>query len=326
MWSRKSRETTEPSARFTEDFEDEVACHVQRLDKTAVSHLFGITWRTVGRIVERVVQRKRPGDLMDDLTFIGVDELSYRKGHRYLTLVTDHLSHRIVWGKEGKSAATLAVFFEELGEERAMNIRAVTIDMSKAYIKVVREKVPHAQIIFDRYHVEQLVREALDKTRRQEWQRLRKTDQANSVKNMRWLLLKNPWNLTRREEEKLSSLPKTNRRLYRAYLLKESFMDLLDRRQVNVVARKLNEWLTWASRSRLPDFVRVARTIRKHREDILAFVHWRLTNGLIEGLNNKARLITRRAYGFHSADATLAMIMLCCSKLRLDPVRKRLLE
>lgn len=121
-------------------------------------------------------------------------------------------------------------------------------------------------------------------------------------------------------------MPKTNRRLYRAYLLKESFMDLLDRRQVNVVAKKLNEWLSWASRSRLPDFVRVARTIREHREDILAFVHWRLTNGLIESLNNKARLITRRAYGFHSADATLAMIMLCCSKLRLDPVRKRLLE
>jgi transposase len=313
-------------SRFTQDFEDAVAYHTQRLDKTGVTHLFGIAWRTVGRIVERVVKRKRTGDPLDDLEFIGVDELSYRKHHRYLTLVTDHVGERIVWGREGKSAETLAAFFEALGEERCRIIRVVTMDMSQAYIKVVREKLPWAQIVFDRYHVEQLVRNALDKTRRQEWQRLRGDPDADasSMKHLRWVLLKNPWNLKAAERQNLSTLPKVNARLYRAYLLKESFMELLDRRQPNVVARKMDQWLSWASRSRLPEFVKAARTIRSHRKDILAFVRWRLSNGLIEGLNTKARLITRRAYGFHSAEATLAMIMLCCTKLQLHPIRKQI--
>jgi len=314
------------TSRFTRDFEDSVAYHAQRVDKTAVTHMFGIVWRTVGRIIERVVKRKRPGDSLDDLELIGVDEISYRKHHRYLTLVTDHVGERIVWGSEGKSAESLAKFFDELGEQRCRIIQVVTMDMSKAYIKVVRERVPWAQIVFDRYHVEQLVREALERTRREEWRRLRGDPEgdASSIKNLRWVLLKNPWNLRASERQRLSALPQVNARLYRAYLLKEAFMDLLDRRQINVVNRKLDDWLSWASRSRMPAFVKVARTIREHREDILAFIEWRLSNGLVEGLNAKARLLTRRAYGFHSAQAALSMIMLCCTKLLLKPVRKQL--
>jgi transposase len=292
------------------------------MDKTTVTKVFRIGWRTVGRIVERVVKRKRPDDCLAGLEYIGVDELSYRKGHRYLTLVADHIRGRIVWGKEGKSAETLAAFFEELGEERCEAIRVVTMDMSEAYIKVVRENLPWATIVFDRYHVESLVRVALDKTRRQEWRRLQGTEEGDSIKHLRWALLKNQWNLTSLDWEKVATLPRRNARLYRAYLLKESFVGILDRRQPNVVARKLKEWMAWASRSRLPEFVRVARTIKKHLDGIVAYVRCRYSNGLVEGLNNKARLLTRRAYGFHSAAATLAMIMLCCTNLCLAPVLK----
>jgi transposase len=110
--------------------------------------------------------------------------------------------------------------------------------------------------------------------------------------------------------------------LYRAYLLKESFANILDRRQPNVVKDKLGDWLAWASRSRLPAFVDVARTIRKHLDDIVAYIRYRLTNGVVEGLNNKARLLTRRAYGFHSATAIIAMVMLCCTGIELQPCRK----
>jgi transposase len=292
------------------------------MDKTTVTKLFRIGWRTVGRIVERVVKRRRPDDALDGLECIGVDELSYRKGHRYVTLVCDHLSRRIVWGHEGKSAASLAAFFEELGEQRCRNIRVVTMDMSQAFIEMVRKYVPWAEIVFDRYHIESLVRAALDKTRRQQWRSLQGTEEGDGIKHLRWALLKSKWNLTPMESEKVSKLPRRNARLYRAYLLKESFVGILDRRQPNVVKRKLKEWLSWASRSRLPEFVRVARTIKKHLDGIVEYVRCRLSNGLLEGLNNKARLITRRAYGFHSADATLAMIMLCCSNLRLNPVLK----
>lgn len=314
--------SAEVSPRFTEDFENQVAYVAQRSDKTSIEHMFGIAWRTVGRIVERVVNRKRPRDPLRGLQHIGVDELSYRKRHQYITLVTDHGDRRIVWGKEGKNADTLMAFFAELGEEGCRAIKTVTMDMSGAYIKATREALPHAQIIFDRYHVQALTNAAVDETRRAEWQRLRGTAEASYIKGMRWPTLKNPWNLTQKESARLSALPSQNARLYRAYLLKESFASIMDRRQPNVARRAMEGWLSWASRSRLPAFVLVAKTVRKHLDDIMAYIRWRLTNGVVEGLNNKARLLTRRAYGLHSADAIISMVMLCCTGLDLQPVAK----
>ena len=311
------------TSRFTTRFEEAVGFLTQRCDKTSVQEMFGIAWMTVGQIAERVVGRHRSGDPLDGLTAIGVDELSYRKRHRYVTTVTDHGSGRIVWAKEGKTAETLMAFFEALGVERGLAIEAVTIDMSAAYIKAVREKVPHAQIIFDRFHVQKLVTEALDATRRQEWQRLRAVDPdaAKPVTGLCWPLRKNPWNLTPKQADRLSTLHRDNDRLYRAYLLKELFADILDRRQPNVVKNQLEGWVAWARRSRLPAFVKVARTIRHHLGDIVAYVRYRLTNGIVEGLNNKLRVITHRAYGFHSASALIAMIMLCCTNISIRPPR-----
>jgi transposase len=317
----------EADSRFTRDFEDQVAYLAQRSDKTSITKMFRIAWESVGRIIERVVRRKGPENPLAGLEHIGVDELSYRKQHHYVTLVTDHRERKIVWGKEGKSADTFLAFFEELGEEGRKRIKVVTMDMSQAYIKAVREAAPHAQIVFDRFHVQQLVSNAVDRCRREEWQRLREeedSESANDLKHTRWALLKNLWNLTPKEEARLATLQETNTTLYRAYLLKESFADIMDRRQPNVVKKKLRSWLAWASRSRLAPFVRVARTIRKHLDDIVAYIRFRLTNGVVEGLGNKARLITRRAYGFHSATAVLAMIMLCCTGLDIQPVIKRL--
>jgi len=313
-------------SRFTWDFEEQVGFFAQRLDKSAVELALGIAWRTVGAIIERVVTRRRPSNPLKGLRTIGVDELSYRKGHRYLTLVSDHDTGRIVWAKEGKSAETLASFFRELGDASLRAVQTVTIDMSQAYISAVQQHLPHAQLIFDRFHVQRLVGEALDETRREEWRRLRTVDPeaADAVKGLRYPLLKNPWNLTRSQRARLSTLPKDNDRLYRAYLLKESFADILDRRQPHVARQKLEEWLAWASRSRLPAFVKVAKTIRKHLDDILAYIRHRLTNGLVEGLNTKARLLTRRAYGFHSPSAVIAMIMLCCTGIELQPLVKTL--
>jgi transposase len=315
-----------PESRFTTDFELAAAYLVQRCDKTSVTEMFRIAWRTVGQIVERVVGRRGLEEALDGLRHIGVDELSYRKGHRYLTLVTNHETGRIVWAKEGKTADTLKAFFDELGKERCRAVETVSIDMSQAYINAVRDKVPHAQIVFDRFHVQQLVTNALDQTRREEWQRLRRLDpeEGKAMKGLRWPLLKNPWNLTPEQRDRLSTLQQDNKRLYRAYLLKESFAEILDRRQPNVVKRKLSDWLGWASRSRLPAFVTTASTIRRHLDDIVAYIRWRITNGVVEGLNNKARLLTRRAYGFHSAAAAIAIIMLCCTGIDLDPPVKSL--
>jgi transposase len=314
------------TSRFTTFFEEAVAFLVQRCDKTSVQEMFNIAWVTVGQIVKRVVQRYHPGDPLDGLTAIGIDEISYRKGHKYVTTITDHNTGRIVWAKEGKNAETLKSFFEELGDNRCQKIAAVTMDMSEAYISAVKEKVSQAQIIFDRFHVQKLVNEALEKTRREEWQRLRdlNEEEAKKMKGLRWPLLKNPWNLTPKQSNRLSTLQRDNDRLYRAYLLKETFADILDRHQPNVVKTKLEDWISWANRSRLPGFVKVARTIRKHLTDIVAYTRWRLTNGIVEGLNRKIRVITHRAYGFHSASALIGMIMLCCNNIWLAPPQVRL--
>jgi len=315
----------ETASRFTLDFEDQVAFLTQRSDKTTVGKLFRIAWETVGTIVERVVRRRRPGNPLEGLEYIGVDELSYRKGHRYLTLVTDLRTGKIVWGKEGKGADALAAFFDELGPEGRALIKIVAMDMGQAYISAAREAVPHAKIVFDRFHVQRLVSDAVDETRREEWRRLRAGPvgvDTDSIKHTRWALLKRSWNLTDSEGERLSALQKNNRRLYRAYLLKETFVETLDRRQVNVVEQRLNHWISWAVRARLPAFSTAAKTIRQHMHGILEYIRSGLSNGVVEGLNTKARLLTRRAYGFHSAGAVIAMIMLCCTGLDLQPVEK----
>ncbi len=317
---------SDPRARFTEDFDTHVAYLAQRCDKTAVERLTRITWRSVGRCIERVLGRLRPADPLANLTTIGVDEISYRKHHHYLTLVADQVEGHIVWGKAGKDAETLKAFFDELGTERTKDVKVVTMDMGGAYVKAVRAKAPHAQIVFDRFHVQALASRALDETRRDLWQELRRSDPdlAFGMKRSRWALLKNPIDLREAEAAKLSEIQRDNKRLYRAYLLKEELRDILDRSQPNVVRTLLLGWISWALRARLPAFARAARTIRENLEEIVAYVRFRLTNGFLEGLNNKARLLTRRAYGFHSAEAALAMILLCCSGLALTPVHKRL--
>lgn len=309
----------ETSAWFTRPFEDHVGYLAQRCDKTAVSAIMRVAWDTVGAIIQRVVARHEKRDPLKGLTVIGVDELSYRRHHEYITVVVDHDRACIVWAKPGKNADTLRAFFDELGPARCAKLEAVTIDMSAAYIKAVTECSPQAQVIFDRFHVQRLAHDALDEVRRDEV-RAATGDERDDLKRTRWALQKNPWNLNGVEAMKLSTLPKVNRRLFRAYLLKEALAAVLDRKQVHVAATKLDEWISWASRSRLEPFRRVARTIREHAAGILAYVRSRLSNGRTEGLNGKMRTLTRRAYGFHSADGLIAMLRLCCSGIHLDPV------
>lgn len=311
----------EPTSGFTRDFEQMTALLAQRVDKTMVSQLLGIAWETVGRIVTRVVERIGPKDLLDDLTQIGIDELSVRKNHYYITIVTDHVRQRVIWSEEGKNADTLGKFFDQLGKERTEKLKVISIDMSQAYIKSVTERAPGAKLVFDRFHVQRLVHDALDTVRRGQVRALSGTEEAAAVKGTRWALQKNPWNLTLLENEKLVDVQKSNRSLYRAYLLKETLCEILDGRQVNVARKRLTEWIAWAKRSRLEAFKKAARTIEKYIDGILAYVQTGISNGRVEGLNNKIRTITKRAYGFHSALSLIGYIFLCCTGIVIDPVR-----
>jgi len=308
---------------FTRDFEDVTAYLATKTDKTTIARFLRIDWDTVGRVCERVVATELNEDRLDALVNIGVDEISWRKHHKYLTLVTDHTRRKVVWGKEGKDTATLDAFFDDLGPDRAAAIEAVSMDMGAAYAKSVRadDHAPQAVVCIDPFHAVKLVTEALDVERRKAWNELRHGGNpaaAKKFKGARWALLKNPGNLTDDQAATLRKLKRRGGDIWRAYTLKEAFRAIfagdLD---TDTVAELIDRWISRASRSRLPAFVKTAKTIRKHRDGILAAIRLGINNARAEGLNSLVRLIIRRARGFHSADAALSLVMLACGPITL---------
>lgn len=304
---------------FTHSFEELVAYMAQVTDKTAVTKLMGMSWEAVGNIVQRVVDSRMDANRLHAVRRIGVDEFSYRKRHRYLTVVVDHDAGRVIWCKEGRGADTLRAFFDELGQEGVERLESITMDMSGGYMKAVKDRVPKAKIVFDHFHVQKLAGDALDEVRREMWRSLKGTDEGKAIKGMRFVLLKKRWNLHRHEYQRLYTLQYTNKRLYRAYLLKDVLSDALTCPRPEDARKTLEDWLAWASRSKLKPFVRVARTIRENKEGVLAYVTERLTNGIVEGFNNRLRMVARRAFGFHSPEPLIAMYHLCAGRIALNP-------
>lgn len=312
-----------PGSGFTRDFEELVVWLATKTDKTTVSSFARVAWRTVGAMCARVVDERLADDRFADLVDIGVDEISWRRHHKYLTLVSNHATGKIVWGTEGKNAAALGSFFTgALPDGAAERIEAVSMDLGPAYVKAVREHIPSATICFDPFHVVKLATDALDDVRRQAWQTARLLpDQqvAKTYRGARWALLKNPEDLTERQAATLEALKRNGGALVRSYELKESLRavfagDLADEQVMTMLSR----WCSWAQRCRIPQFVKVGRTIRRHLVGIRAAVERGLANGRHEGLNNKVRLIIRRAYGFHTAENALALIMLTCGPVTVN--------
>jgi transposase len=265
------------------------------------------------------------GDQLDarrlcGLVQIGVDEIAYRKGQRYLTTVCDHRTGAIVWMRPGRNAATLQAFFRELGEARA-SIRAVSIDMAGGYAKAVREGLPQAEVCIDPFHVCQLAARAVDDVRRSEWNAKgkSKTTGGKWVKGVRWSLLKAPERQSIPQLVALGEVSLANRRLFRAFLLKEQLRLLYHLDDPGLADEHLAAWLGWASRSKLRPFVKLARTIRRHREGILVGIRLGLSNGRLEGLNSRIRLISHRSFGFHSAAPLVALVYLCCGGVTVAP-------
>lgn len=308
-----------PGSRFTRDFEDVVAWMAQRADKTTVARLLRLSWESVARIVGRVVADHIDGSRLEGLSRIGVDEFCYRKQHRYLTIVADHdREGAVVWGAEGKDSATLEAFYDELGEERTARLQAVSLDMGGAYAKATAAKAPQAAQCVDPFHVVKLANEALHKTRRWAWRRYRHSPRhAAWIKNTRWALVKDPSNLTPSQEEILERLRGQRSVLWRAWLIKEELRDVYRAASPAVARELLSRWISRACRSRIPAIVTLSRTIRQHRDGILAAIELGLSNSKLEGLNSKIRLINHRGYGHHSAAAAIAMIYLCCGGITI---------
>ncbi len=267
-------------ARHTRDFEDLTAFLAQQMAKAPVSRLLRIGWDTVGAIVARVVADHLDTDRLSGLVMIGCDEISYRRGQRYLTTVCDHTTGAIVWAKPARNAQTLQAFFDDLGDRRA-SIQAVSIDMNGSYEKAIRAAVPQAEVCFDPFHVVQLAGRAVDEVRRADWnaQGKSKTSAGRFVKGVRWSLLKAPERQSTWQLAALHEISKTNRRLYRAFLLKEQIRLLYHLDDPAAAPAHLDAWLAWASRSKLKPFVKLARTIRARRDGVLAAIRLGISNG-----------------------------------------------
>jgi transposase len=303
------------NAGHTYAFDDQAAWLVRYASRSTVRTLLRVAWRTAGVIVARVMADidAVAGDRLAGVRRIGIDEVSYKRGHKYLTVVVDHDSRRVLWIGAGRSKAVLAGFFTLLGPQRCAQIALVSADAADWIYNAVAEHCPNAKLCLDPFHVVAWATEALDDIRRQVWNDARRSGQkalAAGLKDSRYALWKNPQDLTGNQQAKLSWIVATNRPLYRAYLLKEQL------RQVFAAggeerAELLDEWLTWAAHSRLRPFTELARKIRTYyRDEIVNTLTYRLSNGLIESTNTKIRLLTRIAYGFHDVDALIAIVKL----------------
>jgi transposase len=305
-------------SRFTRAFEDQAAWLAVNTSKTAVAQLMRVAWRTVGGVCERVAaEAERDVDLLAGLRRIGIDEISHRTGQRYLTVVVCHDSGRLVWAAAGRDRRTVEAFLDQLGQERCKQLELVSADMAAWVAGPVGERCPNAELCLDPFHIVALATDALDEIRREVWNDARQagqTELARDLKGARFALWKNPQNLTAHQQLKLSTIQHTNRRLYRAYLLKEQLRQIY-RLPADAATALLEAWLKWARRSRLQPFVKLARTITDQRAGILAAIQHGLSNARVEAINTQIRLITRRAFGFHSPDALIALAMLSLADL-----------
>jgi transposase len=303
-------------------FDDTVAWLAVQCSKTAITELMRVAWRTVGSIITRVsADIDARVDRFAGLRRIGIDEISYRRGYKYLTVVVDHDTGRLLWAADGRDEATLERFFEALGPERCAQITHVSADSADWIARVVARRCPHALQCADPFHVVKWATGALDEVRRQAWnearggpnqsrsERRRKHPKVHRLKKVRWALWKNPEDLTPRQHEHLAWLVKTHPRVHRAYLLKEG-LRLVFQLDGQAAKDALDRWISWARRCRIPAFVRLQRSIVRHRASIDAALDHGLSNALIESTNTKIRLLTRVAFGFHSPNALIAIALL----------------
>jgi transposase len=300
-------------AGHTRAFDDQAAWLVTHCSKSAVVELMRVAWRTVGAIASRVVTDARAvRDPFDGLTRIGIDEISYRRGHKFLMVVVDHDSGRLVWAADGHDRATLQKFFDLLGPQRASRIKLISADAAEWIGDCATAACENATLCLDPFHIVRWGSQALDVVRRFVWNVLRRANkpgEAKHLKNCRYALWKNPEDLTARQTRKLAWIASHNHQLYRAYLLKEQLRLVFAHRGGAAVAM-LDAWLAWARRSRIPAFVELYHRIKKHRTGIIASVTHGLSNGLTESVNTKLRLLTRIAYGFRSTDNLIALCLL----------------
>ena len=343
-----------PGSGFTRDFDLTVGWLATYLPRSAVSEYMRIDWETVGRCVHRTLNDIEPerSKRLDGLVNIGIDETSYRKGHKYITVIVNHDTNTVVWAAQGHGKSVLEQFYRQLTPSQLSSIKVVTGDGAKWITECVNAFTPECERCVDPFHVVEWAMEALDEVRREVWREAhneaveiakahpRKKGRpkagdaenaiinaakakADQIKSSAYALGKAPEHLTENQQAKVAMIAENNSRLYRAYRMKETLRLLLKIKDVDEAEAELKRWLWWASHSRIAAFKKLYQKIKRHKDHILNTIRLGMSNARIEATNNKIKLIIRKAYGFRNIQNMLDMVYLVCSNLRVPlPNRK----
>ena len=333
-----------PGSGFTRDFDLTVGWLATYLPRSAVSEYMRIDWETVGRCVHRTLNDIEPerSKRLDGLVNIGIDETSYRKGHKYITVIVNHDTNTVVWAAQGHGKSVLEQFYRQLTPSQLSSIKVVTGDGAKWITECVNAFTPECERCVDPFHVVEWAMEALDEVRREVWREAhnkaveiakahpRKKGRpkagdaenaiinaakakADQIKSSAYALGKAPEHLTENQQAKVAMIAENNSRLYRACRMKETLRLLLKIKDVDEAQAELKRWLWWASHSRIAAFRNLYLKIKRHKDHILNAIRLGMSNARIEATNNKIKLIIRKAYGFRNIQNMLDMVYLVCS-------------
>jgi transposase len=284
-----------------------LAAWAKRLSWKEVAEVFHMNWDAVFGAVEMAVAWGRAHLDLSGIHALGIDEIAWQKGHRYLTLVYQIDAHckRLLWIGEKRTVKTLLRFFRWFGKERSEALRFICSDMWKPYLKVIAKKAGQAVHVLDRFHIMAHLGKAIDEVRAKEARELKARGEEPVLTRTRWLLLKRPERLGEKQHGRLAELLRHNLKTVRSYLLKEEFQFFWNYTSPYWAGRFLDQWCTRTLRSKLEPMKRVARMLRGHRELLLNWFRAKgqLSSGVVEGFNTKAKLTTRKAFGFRTYHA-----------------------
>lgn len=334
-----------PRSRFTRPFEDWVAWMAVHCTVSAVAEASRVEWHSVGGICARVyadLEAARGSGRFEGLRRIGIDETSYKKGHRYLTVVVDHDRGCLIWAHEGWGKDVLNLFLNELTREQRRSIEVVTADGARWIRDLAKRRCPNAQWVMDPFHVVSWMNDALDSLRREEWQIAKKAAraaaparrrgpgrppkgegasaeakslkaEADAIKGSRFALAKGKENLSSAQKEKIGELKRAGSRLFRAWELKEDLRAVFMADDAVEAKALLDDWIWRAGHSKIDKVVEVEKKVRRRREDIVRAVELNIGNARVEAINNKIKVTVKMAYGFRNTDNMIALLMLRCS-------------
>ena len=309
---------------LTKSYMQFLANWAKSLSWKEVAVKFNTTWDKVFNSVEYVVEWGLRHRSLDGIDAIGVDEIQWKKGHKYLTLVYQITGGniRLLWMGKDRTEESFERFFDMLGKKRCQKIKFVCSDMWKAYLKVIKDRVPKAIHVLDRFHIVANIQKAIDKVRAEEARQMAADGYEPLLKKTRWLLLKRPENLSEGQEMRLVDLLKYNLKCVKAYLLKEDFQLFWTYTYPSWAGKFLERWVTQVLRSNIEPMKKEARSIRKHKELILNWFRAkkRFSSGVVEGLNTKVKVTMRKSYGFRTYKSIRIALYHSLGKLPEPPI------